>query len=42
MRYRLEWNQGSFMSETWNEISTHPQFYVGTVYEFTLIGWCAL
>lgn len=40
--YILEWNLGSFPSNDWNEIINHPYFSIGTAYELTPVGWCAV
>lgn len=42
MRYKLEWNLGKFESNDWKEIEAHSQFRLGSVFERTPIGWCAV
>lgn len=41
MRYRLEWNQGSFESNDMEAIINHPYFNIGTVFERISFGWLA-
>ena len=42
MRYRLEWNQGSYESNDWKRIEAHPMFLDATAFERTSIGLVAL
>lgn len=42
MRYVLEWSQGSFETNDWEAIITHPLFLQSTVFTRTPIGLVAI